>query len=136
MLGQMADWIKVNGEAIYGTRPWTSFGEGPVRAEGGAFKEDAAFTAEDVRFTTKGETLYAFVLGWPKASITIHALGTPAGRVTAVRLLGHDGVLQWSQEATGLEIALPAAPPCDHAVAFAISGVIQPAAGPVTEVIR
>ena len=61
---------------------------------------------DDVRFTSKGETLYAFVLGWPKGPLTIHALGTPA------------------------------AAPCDHAVAFAISGVIQPAAGPVTEVIR
>jgi alpha-L-fucosidase len=127
MLAQMADWIAINGEAIYGTRPWTIFGEGPVRAQGGAFKEDAEFTAEDVRFTTKDETLYAFVLGWPKQSITIRALGTPVGRVTAVRLLGHDGALQWSQEAGGLTISPPAKPPCDYAIAFAISGVIQPA---------
>jgi alpha-L-fucosidase len=128
MLAQMADWIAVNGEAVYGTRPWTIFGEGPVRAEGGAFKEDVAFTAEDVRFTTKGETLYAFVLGWPKESITIHALGASAGRVTGVRLLGYGGTLEWSQNAEdGLKIRLPASAPCDHAVAFAISGVVKPA---------
>jgi alpha-L-fucosidase len=125
MLGQMADWTAINGEAIYGTRPWTVFGEGPVRAEGGAFKEDAAFTAEDIRFTTKGETLYAFALGWPKESLTIRALGTSVGRVTAVRLLGYHGALKWSQAATGLKISLPAHAPCDHAMAFAISGVIK-----------
>jgi alpha-L-fucosidase len=126
LLGQMADWIATNGEGIYGTRPWTVFGEGPVRAEGGAFKENAEFTAEDVRFTTKGDTLYAFVLGWPKDSITIRALGTAAGHVTGVRLLGHGGALQWNQEAAGLTISLPEHPPCDYAVAFAISGMIQP----------
>jgi alpha-L-fucosidase len=128
MLAQMADWIAVNGEAIYGTRPWTVFGEGPVRAEGGAFKEDAAFTAEDVRFTTKGDTLYAFVLGWPKSPVTIRALGTPAGRITAVRLLGHPGALKWTQDLSGLTISLPERPPCDHAVAFAVSGLVKPAA--------
>jgi alpha-L-fucosidase len=126
LLGQMADWIAINGEGIYGTRPWTVFGEGPVRAEGGAFKENAEFTAQDVRFTTKGDTLYAFVLGWPKDSITIRALGTAAGHVTGVRLLGHGGALQWNQEAAGLTISLPEHPPCDYAVAFAISGMIQP----------
>jgi hypothetical protein len=68
------------------------------------------------------------LLGWPKEPIVIRALGTPAGRVTGVRLLGHRDALQWSQEATGLKIALPAQPPCDHAVAFAISGVIKPIA--------
>jgi alpha-L-fucosidase len=120
----MADWIAVNGEAIYGTRPWTTFGEGPVRAEGGAFKEDARFTAEYVRFTTRGDTLYAFVLGWPAKPLTVRALGTGAGRVTAVRLLGHDGALQWRQEPEGLTISPPAKRPCDYAFAFAINGVL------------
>jgi len=129
MLPQLADWTSVNGEAIYGTRPWTTYGEGPVRAEGGAFKEDAAFTAEDVRFTTKGDTLYAFVLGWPQKPPVIRALGSAAGRVTAVRLLGHEGRLEWSQDADGLKIVLPEKAPCDHAVAFAIGGLVKAAAG-------
>ena len=67
ILAQMADWIAINGEAIYGTRPWLIYGEGPVRAKGGHFKEDFAYTAKDIRFTTKGDgTLYAFALGWPE----------------------------------------------------------------------
>jgi alpha-L-fucosidase len=124
MLGEMADWTAVNGEAIYGTRPWTTYGEGPIRSEGGAFKEDAAFTAEDVRFTTKGDTLYALVLGWPRSPLTIRALGKSAGRVNTVRLLGHPGPLKWTQDETGLRISLPEGPPSPHAVAFAVGGVV------------
>ena len=63
MLGEMAAWTAVNGKAIYGTRPWATFGEGPVQVKGGNFHEDFAYRPEDIRFTTKGEkTLYAF--GW------------------------------------------------------------------------
>jgi alpha-L-fucosidase len=65
MLHQLADWTAVNGEAIYGTRPWLVFGEGPTQVKGGAFKEDFTYTAQDIRFTTKGKTLYAIALGWP-----------------------------------------------------------------------
>ena len=56
MLAEMANWIAINGEAIYDTRPWLVHGEGPVRAKGGHFKEDFAYTAKDIRFTSKGDT--------------------------------------------------------------------------------
>jgi len=124
MLAQLADWTAINGEAIYGTRPWRTYGEGKVQAEGGAFKEDAAFTADDVRFTTKGDTLYALALGWPAKSLTIRALGTAAGKVASVRLLGHDGRIEWTQDAAGLRISVPEHPPCGHAVAFAVGGIV------------
>ena len=65
MLHQLADWTAVNGEAIYGTRPWQVYGEGAVQARGGAMRENMTYSAKDIRFTTKGKTLYAIALGWP-----------------------------------------------------------------------
>ncbi len=65
MLGQLADWNAVHGEAIFGTRPWFVYGESSVKVKGGAFKEDFKYNAREIRFTTKGTTLYAIALGWP-----------------------------------------------------------------------
>jgi alpha-L-fucosidase len=72
-----------NGEAIYGTRPFVVFGEGPPDVKGsGNFNENSArpYTAEDIRFTTKGDTLYAFALGLPAGGrLTINSLGNATG---------------------------------------------------------
>ncbi len=127
ILAQMADWIAINGEGIYGTRPWLLHGEGPVRAKGGNFKEDFAYTAKDIRFTTKGDnTLYAFVMGWPEEKqVTIRSLAKLAGvtgQITDVTLLGYSGKLQWTHDTNGLTVQLPAQKPCDFAVALKISG--------------
>ena len=60
-------WLTINGEAIYGTRPWKIFGEGPTESASGSFADQKIpFTAKDIRFTTKGKTLYAITLGIPK----------------------------------------------------------------------
>ena len=83
-LHDMASWIAVNGEAIYGTRPWLIFGEGPTQVKGGQFNDQAAkrFTAADVRFTVKGEFLYAIAMAWPGQQAVIHCLanGSPLVR--------------------------------------------------------
>ncbi len=123
----MADWIAINGEAIYGTRPWLVYGEGPVRAKGGHFKRTSPTRAKDIRFTTKGDgTLYAFVLGWPTdGQVTIRSLAKlpgVTGKITDVKLLGYSGVLEWTHDTNGLTIQLPAQKPCDYAVAFKIVG--------------
>jgi alpha-L-fucosidase len=120
----------VNNEGIYGTRPWMISGEGPstqVETPGGMFNENKrqALTAEDVRFTTKGNTLYAFIMGWPEKEATVKALGTasaqPPGKIGNVELLGHPGRLTWSQEPSGLRVQLPVEKPSDYAVTFKVT---------------
>jgi len=120
-------WLDVNGEAIYGTRHWEIFGEGPTTVSTERFAEKAyePFTAQDVRFTKKGDTLYAICLGWPESAWTIASLGTGSsvcpGRVAKVSLLGSDAPLTWLQDAAGLTVQAPPAKPCDCAYSLAIT---------------
>jgi alpha-L-fucosidase len=134
-LEEMARWTHVNGEAIFGTRPWKQFGEGPATIaaagarRGANFNEGRArpFTAEDIRFTTRGDTLYAIALGWPEnGTVTIRSLAAPtppAGHAPEIHLLGHKERLQGVQREDGLAVQLPAVKPCDHAFAFKIQGL-------------
>jgi alpha-L-fucosidase len=127
VLHEMADWMAVNGEAIYGTRPWLIHGEGPVRAKGGHFGEDFAYSAKDIRFTSKGDTtLYAIALGWPRdGSLSVHSLAKGPGvtaKITGVSLLGLKGAVQWSQVDDGLQVHLPATAPSKYAVVLKITG--------------
>jgi alpha-L-fucosidase len=127
MLGELATWTAVQGEAIYGTRPWLIYGEGPVRAKGGHFKEDFKYTAEDIRFTTKGATLYAIALGWPAdGRLVIKSLAKPvtgkANAIKRVELLGHQGKLKFKQTADGLMVTLPERPVSEYTCALRITG--------------
>jgi alpha-L-fucosidase len=117
----MAKWIKVNGEGIYGTRPWKKAQEGPTAPEGGAFKEDArAWTSEDYRFTAKGDKVYAFLLKWPEdGKALIKSFGrNPGPEVVNVNLLGFDGQVKYTQDDAGLHITLPAEQTVDYAHCF------------------
>jgi len=111
MLHELADWTAVNGEAIYGTRPWQIFGEGEVKAKGGAFKENFTYSAKDIRFTTKGATLYAIAMGWPSENqILVRSLAATddatQNKIGKVELLGHTGELKFSQTTNGLAVEL------------------------------
>jgi alpha-L-fucosidase len=127
----LAAWMPANGEAIFGTRPWTTYGEGPsvngpVQAgQFGGARDVRPYTAEDIRFTRKGQTLYAFLMGWPTGPVTLASLaaGKAPGRVARVELLGGSGTLPFTQDASGLHVTLPETRVGDHAFALKISGL-------------
>ncbi len=125
---QMAAWMDVNAESIFGTRPWIVYGEGPTRVSGGYFGErnQKPYTAQDIRFTAKGATLYAIALAWPETgSVAIRCLGTGAGlykrEIGEVRLLGHAAPLRCRREQHALVVELPEKKPCEHAFALKIA---------------
>jgi alpha-L-fucosidase len=140
ILEEITKWMSVNGEAIYGTRPWKIYGEGPevtavnaARSRADDHHEAAAFTetsrkpltSADFRFTKKGPTLYAFAMGRPDGKITIPALaqGGPysVGRIRNVEALGNKAKLNWMQDKLGLTIeGTPSL--SDYPTAFKIVG--------------
>jgi alpha-L-fucosidase len=88
IVDDIAAWMSRNGEAIYGTRPWRMYGEGPTKLPPGPLNEQEAkpFTSEDLRFTRKGDALYAIFLDWPQGEVAVRSLGQ--SRVERVDLLG------------------------------------------------
>jgi alpha-L-fucosidase len=136
-IAALTAWMDVNSEGIHGTRPWKVYGEGPStttqgpRGQFGGARDVRAYTAEDMRFTTKGDSLYAFIMAWPETRATlIKNLATSSpqldGRkVSDVTLLGYDGKLEWRQDENGLSIKLPDQPPCESAVAIKVKGALS-----------
>jgi len=124
-------WLDVNGEAVYGTRPWQVYGEGPTRVKEGMFTdtERGEFTGRDIRFTAKGDTLYAILLAWPGEEAVVRSLSPDlrlySGEVGGVELLGSSAKLTWSRDGTGLKVKLPAQRPCDHAFVLKITKKAQ-----------
>lgn len=125
ILLEIGKWLKVNGEAIYETRPFKIFGEGPTGTATGHLAEDKdkPFTEKDIRFTTKGDTLYVIALDWPKDG-TLNVTSLPAGNAhhpkafESIELIGSDANIEMEQTDAGLMIKMPETKPCDHAFVF------------------
>lgn len=131
VLLQIGDWLRVNGEAIYDTRPFAVFGEGPTKGPKNSQAKNSdiqTYTAEDIRFTvpkTGGGVVYATALGWPNtATLRVQLLGSTlpylARPVCSVSLLGTQGELKFSQRPEGLLISLPAVRPDEVAYVFKV----------------
>ena len=119
-------WLNINGEAIYGTRPWRTYGEGPTKVVAGLFHDTdtANYKPEDFRFTTKGDILYAIGLAWPaNGEAVIHSLTPAVGTkvVQSVSLLGSNAKPQFEQRVDGLHVKLPGQSPAKYAYALRVT---------------
>ena len=135
-LAGLTEWMDIHGEGIHGTRPWKVYGEGPSvtnespRGQFGGARDVRHYGSEDVRFVTKGDSLYAFIMIWPESGNTVikslasnspQLDGRKIGRVT---LLGHHGALKWTQDEQGLNVKFPGVPSTSLPVALKIRGVV------------
>lgn len=116
ILLNIGDWLKINGEAIYGTRPWYVFGEGPTSQPVGDFENHKEFmklkyTADDVRYTTKGKTVYAITLGVPEAGRTMTFKSfkrkIKALKIENVSVIGSNQFVPWKLTKEGLQVKVP-----------------------------
>ena len=111
IVDDIAAWTARNGEAIFGTRPWLKFGEGPTRPPQGMLNEDQAkpFTSSDMRFTRKGAALYTICMEWPQGESAITSLGAralPEAVIEKVELVGGPA-LQFRRDSDALHLSLP-----------------------------
>jgi alpha-L-fucosidase len=121
VLKQIGAWLDVNGDAIYGTRPWTTYGEGPTQIIPGDFNQSKQpFTARDIRYTTKGDILYAIVLGRPMDGVVTLSTVNETMPFSKVRLLGHEGLLRHKWTPDGLNVILPESFLGDYAITLEI----------------
>ena len=129
VLLDMGKWLSKYGEAIYGTRPFVEYGEGPTRMQkgGGFSKMRGRYGAQDIRYTRKGNTVYALILGWPGANkaITMKMFGRGGlaehVKVTKVSMLGTRERIQWERQASGLVVHTPSTTVDDLTIVFKLS---------------
>ena len=125
VLLELGAWLEINGEGIYDTVPWKTFGEGSVNAESGFFMdgEEKPFTAEDFRFTYRDGNIYAFWMRPEGRTVRIRSMAA-GGRydfgIESVRMLGEAAALPFERDAEGLRLGLPAEVSPQRPVCFKI----------------
>jgi alpha-L-fucosidase len=115
ILLEIGAWLKINGEAIYGSRTWNVFGEGPTKQEkSGMFLDKITYTPQDIRYTKKENIIYAIVLGWPGngtpitlTSFTTKILGDNIPNIKSVSILGHKGEVPFTLDSNGVHFKTP-----------------------------
>jgi alpha-L-fucosidase len=129
-LNGITEWMAINSDGIYSTRPWKVYGEGPsteVKIETGNFNEDKKkdMTAADVRFTAKNGAVYAFVMGWPEKRAVVNSFGLESnqkpGKIANLELLGYGGKVNWKQDETALRVDMPTEKISDIAVTLKVT---------------
>lgn len=127
-LKKVGAWLELNGEAIYGSRPWKNFGEGPTQIKTGYDTEPLKpWSAKDIRFTTKGDTIFAIALDWPDEDLIIKSLSTQElslEEITSIKLIGDKTSLKWERTNEGLIIKLPKKKSGNFAHVFKITSKI------------
>ena len=125
ILSGIGNWLAVNGEAIYGTVPWSVYGAGPTQLEkSGYFNESKTpvYTSGDVRFTVKDNALYAVFLGWPEKEAVIEKMPESfrPEEVTSLSMLGSEEKIDWKMEGSRLMMSCPKSKPCNYAFTYKI----------------
>jgi alpha-L-fucosidase len=123
-LKEIGAWLKVNGEGIYETRPYSIYGEGTTVVASGHFKSMPTLSANDFRFTCKEDTVYVFVCGTPEKTVAVKTFSAKLyHKIESVRMLGVDKELEFVQKPDTLEITMPEMLPSKHAVCLKIEPI-------------
>jgi alpha-L-fucosidase len=130
ILEEIGKWTPANGEGIYGTRPWKVYGEGPlvngkkIKGQFSGIRDKQVYTSTDIRFTAKGENLYAFCMGVPTEDIKITSLGKDSKlidkAIASVRMLGSKEKMSWKQQGDALVITKPSVLPDWKVIGFEV----------------
>jgi len=153
ILDEIGEWLNLNSEAIYASKPWGVYGDnldsylkaleesGIGEADLEALKEQnnaehfnertvesPAYGNDEVRFTTKGDALYMFVLNPSAGKIELASLGLNSAqeskKISSIQLIGSNELIEFEQDAAKLILTVPEKRPTNYAAVFKVEGVL------------